>query len=466
MKELWIVSLDMENISELRNNRKVKKVENALNKIKKTISREGMFECWLCVEAALAKAQGSLGIIPEEASRQIQKSCHVECLDIERYDMLYQKTGHPMVAMLKLLEEAVGKEAGQYIHLGATTQDIIDTATVLAMKEMMETAEQKLASILRCCCRLAEDYAEVPMMGRTHNIQALPITFGYKAAVWADEFLRCYVRIRESEKRILALQMSGAVGSMVSFGNDGEAIQKRMAEELGLSVPAVSWHASRDRMGEFASVMSLIGCALGRCAQEIYLLMGTEIGELSEYWGEGRVGSSTMPHKVNPTNTQHIKGITTRLRYLSAEIQELMLVDHERNMQHSIEEQKAVEEICVCVAEVLDRGEELLDTLVVNKENMKRNLYLLGGLTQSEHIMLELGRKIGKQNAHRLVNKIAVDSFQNHLSFEEELKKNEEIVSNLGTENIHNLLDPMQYIGKCPEIAKKVAGKIRSELGE
>ena len=418
-----------------------------------------MFERWLRTESALANAQGRLGLIPEEAVRQIREHCHVECLDIEKYDSLYQKTGHPMVSMLKLLEDAAGTEAGQYIHLGATTQDIIDTATVLAMKETMELAEEKLKSILTYTCRLARQYADTPMMGRTHNIQALPITFGYKAAIWADELYRCYERIRESEKRILALQLSGAVGSMVSFGNHGSEIQKLMAEELGLLVPEISWHASRDRMGEFAFQMSLIGGALGRIAQEVYLLMGTEIGELSEYWGEGRVGSSTMPHKVNPTNTQHIKGCTTGLRYLCSEVQELMLVDHERNMQHSIEEQKVVEEICLYTAEVLDRGEELLATLVVNGDRMMHNLLLLGGLTQSEHIMLELGKKIGKQNAHRLVNKIAVHAFEQHLNFEEELKKNPEVISNLSEEKIHNLLDPLQYMGKCPELARQEADK-------
>lgn len=440
--------------------------ENISVKIKEILSRNGMFERWLKVEAALAKAQGSLGLIPEQAVRRIVQYCHVEFLEMEKYDELYQKTGHPMVAMLKLLEEAAGKEAGQYIHLGATTQDIIDTATILAVKETLTLAEKKLKSIVRSAARLAEEYSDTPMIGRTHNIQALPITFGYKAAVWASELLRCLERLRESKKRILALQLSGAVGSMVSFGEKGNEIQRLVAEELGLSVPDICWHASRDRLGEFAFQMSLTGSAVGRIAQEVYILMGSEIGELSEYWGEGRVGSSTMPHKVNPTNTQHIKGKETGLRHLCAEMQELMLVDHERNMQHSIEEQKVIEEICMDAVEILDRGDELLGTLVVNKENMLRNLYLLGGLTQSEHVMLALGKKTGKQNAHRIVNKIAVETFENHLNFEEELKKNMEVNSELGAENIHDLLDPLQYLGKCPEMARYMAEKVKSELGE
>lgn len=441
-------------------------MKQILGEIKQILSRKGMFERWLAVETALAEAQGRLGLIPAEAVEKIRKYGHAECLELTEYDELYKKTGHPMVSMLKLLEQAVGDKAGQYIHLGATTQDIIDTATVLAMKKTIELTEKKLVAIIHSACGLARKYADTPMMGRTHNIQALPITFGYKAAVWASELFRGLERLRESKKRILALQLSGAIGSMVSFGENGFEIQRIMAKELGLGVPDICWHASRDRLGEFASGMSLIGTAIGRISQETYILMGSETGELSEYWGEGRVGSSTMPHKVNPTNTQHIKGKTTSLRYLCAEMQELMLVDHERNMQHSIEEQKIIEEICISIAEVLDRGDILLETLVVNEDNMIRNLYLLGGLTQSEHVMMELGKKIGKQNAHRIINKIAVNSFEQHLNFEEELIKNTEVISCLDKNSIHSLLDPLQYMGKCPDMARYTAEKIESGLGE
>lgn len=439
-------------------------MEKSLGKIRETLSRDGMFNRWLSVEKALANAQAKLGIVPPEIAEQIAEHADVSRLEIERYDEIYEKTGHPMVSMLKLLEEAIGGEAGQYIHLGATTQDIIDTAVVLAVKETLENTEAKLNSIIQASCDLAERYADTPMMGRTHNVQALPITFGYKAAVWASELYRCLERVQESKKRVPALQLSGAVGSMVSFGEDGAKIQELMAEELGLLVPDICWHASRDRYGEFAADMSLVGSALARIAEEVYMLMGTEYGELSEYWGEGRVGSSTMPHKVNPTSTQHMIGKATGLRYLSSEVQELMLVDHERNMQHSIEEQKAVEEICLYVTELLDRGEELLATLVVNEDNMLKNVNRLGGLTQSENIMLELGKKIGKQNAHGVVNKIAVESFQKGLNFEEELVNNKEVSSVLDKEAIHELLDPLKYIGKCPEMAREVAKDIKGKI--
>lgn len=439
-------------------------MEKILPQIEALLSREGMFDRWLQVEKALANAQGKLGMIPKDVAADIVGHAKVECLAMEKYDELYQKTGHPMVSMLRLLETAVGGEACQYIHLGATTQDIIDTAMVLALKGTLEAAEPVLGAMGRAACRLAEKYADTPMMGRTHNVQALPITFGYKAAVWASELYRCMERLRESRKRILVLQMSGAVGSLVSFGEYGEKIQELMAEELGLSVPDICWHASRDRYGEFAVQAALLGACAGRIAKEVYELMGTEYGELSEYWGAGRVGSSTMPHKVNPTNTQHILAKASHLRYGAAEIMELMLVDHERNMQHFIGERTKMEQICLYTAEVLDRGCELLETLIVQEENMRRNLNRLGGLTQSEHIMLELGRKIGKQNAHEKIGKIAVHTFQEHLDFEEELCSRAEITKDLPAEEIHDLLNPLAYLGKCPEMAVRVSRELMEKF--
>lgn len=435
-----------------------------LKQTEELLSRKGLFSRWLAVEKALANAQAELGIIPKETAQGIAAKAQVEYLDMDRYDEIYQKTNHPMVSMLRSLEDAVGGDAGQYIHLGATTQDIIDTAMVLALKNILGNAVEKLENMIASACDLAENYADTPMMGRTHNVQALPITFGYKAAIWASELNRCRDRLKECSERILVLQLSGAVGSMVSFGEDGEAIQKLMAEELKLGVPDICWHASRDRYGEFAANMGLVGVGIGRIANEVYSLMGTECGELSEYWGEGRVGSSTMPHKVNPTSTQHIIAKSTHLRYACAEIMELMLVDHERNMQHFIGERSKMEQICLYVSEVLDRGEELLATLVVNEENMLLNLNRLGGLTQSEHIMLKLGKKVGKQNAHGIVGKIAVDSFCNHLSFEEELCKNTQITDVIPADEIHELLDPLKYVGKCSDMAHNVANQLRGKL--
>jgi len=438
-------------------------MEPILHKVDDLFSRDGRFRRWLRVEAALANAQAKLGIIPEHVARDINEAASIEKLELERYDELYEKTGHPMIALLRLLEKAAGPESGQYIHLGATTQDIMDTAMVLALKEMFELVRAKLVSIQNSVLNLCEKYADTPMIGRTHNVHALPITFGYKAAVWADELERCIQRLDESRERILVVQLSGAVGSMVSFGKNGPAIQEKMAEELGIGVPNICWHASRDRLAEFVGHLALIGGCLSRIAQEVYLLMGTEYGELSEPWGEGKVGSSTMPHKVNPTSTQHMMSLARDIRYHNAAVMEMMCVDHERNIMHFVGEREHIEHCCVAAAELLDRADDLMAGLRINETNMLANLNRLGGLTQSENVMLELGRKIGKQHAHELVNKIAVDSFLNGKNFEEELKKNKTVVDNLGADRIHSLLDPLQYLGDCPEMARQIAHKLRKE---
>ena len=432
-----------------------------LPEISAFFSRDGRFARWLRVEAALAGAQGTLGLIPAQAAADISAATHVECLALDRYDEFYAKTGHPMVAMLRLLEEAAGAESGQYIHLGATTQDVMDTAMILALRDMFTLVRAKLVSIQAAVLVLCERYADTPMMGRTHNVQALPITFGYKAAIWADELERCIGRLDQSRERILVLQLSGAVGSMVSFGTEGEAIQKQMARELDLCIPAISWHASRDRLAEFTGELALIGGCLGRMAQEVYLLMGTELGELSEPWAAGKVGSSTMPHKVNPTSTQHMMSLARDIRYHHAAVLEMMWVDHERNIMHFVGERQHIEDCCVAAGELLDRADALMAGIRVNEANMLANLNRLGGLTQSERVMLELGRHIGKQHAHALINRIAVDAFQNGKSFEDELKKNGTVVQALGAEQIHALLDPLQYLGECPALARKAAQILR-----
>ena len=189
--------------------------------------------------------------------------------------------------------------------------------------------------------------------------------------------------------------------------------------------------------------------------------MGTEYGELAEPWAEGTVGSSTMPHKINPTSTQHMMSLARDIRYHNAAILEMMWVDHERDIMHFVGERQHIEDCCLAAAELLDRADVLLAGLQINPVNMLANLNKLGGLTQSERVMLELGKKIGKQHAHELVNKIAVDSFRNGKNFEEELKKNSVVASELGGDVIHDLLDPMKYIGDCPEIARRVARDLR-----
>lgn len=439
-------------------------MEHLLPEINLLFTREGMFSRWLTVEAALANAQAGLEIIPPEVARDIIENAQIEKLDLTRYDELYEKTGHPMVAMLKLLEAAAGPASGQFIHLGATTQDIMDTALMLAIKKMYAHVQHKLKSILRSVAGLCERHAGTPMMGRTHNIHALPITFGYKAAIWGDEMIRALDRLEQSKSRVLALQMSGAVGSMVSFDGRGSEIHQLMAQELELAVPDICWHVARDRFAEFVGELALLAGLFGRIAQEIYLLMGSEIAELSEPWASGKVGSTAMPHKINPTSSQHMMSLARDIRYHHGAVLEMMWVDHERNIMHFVGERQHIEAACIAAGELLDRADDLLADLVVNEKNMLENINKLGGLTQSEHVMRELGKAIGKQRAHELVGEIAVHAYQNHENFADLLRGHDVVMQHISAEKIKDLLDPLPYLGECQVLARQVAAKIRNRV--
>lgn len=437
-------------------------MEKILPDITRLFSREGMFSRWLTVEASLARAQARLQIIPQHVAQDIIDNARVENLDLARYDELYEKTGHPMAAMLKLLEAAAGPASGQFIHLGATTQDVMDTALMLAIQKMYTDIEFKLKSLLRTVAGLCERYADTPMMGRTHNIHALPITFGYKTAIWGDEMCRALDRLQQGRSRVLALQMSGAVGSMVSFEGRGGEIQSLMAVDLGLAMPDICWHVARDRFAEFIGELALLAGLLGRIALEIYLLMGSETAELSEPWDSGKVGSTAMPHKINPTSSQHMMSLARDIRYHHGAILEMMWVDHERNIMHFVGERQHIEAACIAMAELLDRADDLLANLVVNERNMLENIRKLGGLTQSEHVMRELGRAIGKQHAHELVSEIAVHAYQNQQNFAELLRQSEAVTQHIDPKKIDELLDPMPYLGECPAMARQIAAQLRS----
>jgi adenylosuccinate lyase len=342
--------------------------------LKLLFTDKARFQRWLDVEASLARAQASLGIIPSEAAEEITRTAKVELLDLSRYDEIFRQVRHPIVALLRLWQPVIPGGAGQYVHLGATTQDPIDTGTILALKETHRVACDSLRRIEADLLDLAEQHAETVMVGRTHGVQAVPITFGYKVAIWAREIRRNIQRLKECRDRVFVLQLSGAVGTMAAYGPRGPELHALVAKDLGLEEADISWHASRDRLAEFANLLALIGAALGRMGQEVYLLMATEVGEVREPWQMGNIGSSTMPHKVNPEMSQNMISLAKKLRYNASFITEVMVVDHERNLEHFLGEREKLEESCVLIGELLTMGEEMAGNLTVYPERMKANL--------------------------------------------------------------------------------------------
>jgi adenylosuccinate lyase len=435
----------------------------AMNQI---FSEKARFQRWLDVEASLARIQASLSIIPKEAADTISRKANVALLDLKKYKEMYQQTGHPMVAMLRLFQPIVEGGFGQYIHLGATTQDIMDTAMMLALKKAHEIIYASLRRIELDLLNMAEQHADTLMVGRTHAVQALPITFGYKVAIWAREIRRNIQRLKECRGRIFVVQLCGAVGTMAAFGSKGPEIQSLVAKDLGLGDSDISWHASRDRLAEFANLLALIGAALGRIGQEVYLLMATEVGEVCEPWQKGVVGSSTMPHKVNPQIAQSMRDLARKLRYNASFVTEAMMVDHERNLDHFLGEREKMEESCLIMGELLTYGEDMAKNMTVDPGRMKTNLGLLKGLLLSESVMIELGKKMGKQSAHEVIYEDAMKSMKDGVDFKQVLMDDAKVSQHLTRSEIDRLLSPEEYIGLAPRMARDTVSLSRKEREE
>lgn len=423
-------------------------------RVRNLFTDESRLQLWMDVETALAKCQAEMGIIPEQAAKDIAAKDDISFIDMEEYKKKYIEARQPLVPLLGLYRKAIGA-SGEYLHVGATTHDIVDLAKMVSLKRLWKITKEVLEDIEKQIISMVEEHADTVMAGRTHNVQALPITFGWKAAVWADEIHRDIQRLKEAESRIFVGTFSGAAGTMASFEGRGKELEAKISKEFGLGVPAFSWHPARDRFAEAACILAIIGGTLGRIAQEVYILMGTETREVSEGYREGIVGSSTMPHKINPINCQHIMGDARILRYDAAHCIECMAIDHEHNLVHFNDERTTLEHIGVTMGDLLDRAKEMIDTLYIDKKHMRKNLDILQGAMQSEHVMLELGKKIGKMSSKEIVTKLATKAVLEEIPLAKLLKEDEEVCKYFTGEEIDALLDPVAYAQPAAVLAKE-----------
>ena len=417
-------------------------------------------QAWFDVEVALAKAQGQLGVIPEEAAQEISQKAVVENVDVSEIGQGISATAHPIVPAIRALEEICDNGAGEYIHYGATTQDIMDTGLVLQIKKSWPIILRDLTGIQDALIKLAKKHRSTPMVGRTHGQQALPLTFGYKCAVWVDEIGRQISRFKEAEDRVLSGNITGAVGTMAAFGPKGREIQKIALDHLNLSVPNICWHSSRDRICELANLMTQISGSLGKIAREIYALQQVEFGELSEPHHHGKVGSSTMPHKRNPAVVELAIGLSRLIRAQQVAITDAAFQEHERYSALLRIELAAVPEMMIYSGALLSKMRTVLEKLEVYPKRMRSNLDMLGGLLLSEKVMLALGEKIGKQTAHEVVYEIAMDSFEKEIPFKDALNGDERVSNNLSSQEIGSLLDPVAYIGESEKIVDDVLSRV------
>ena len=419
---------------------------------------------WLDVEAALARAEASLGMIPKEAAEEISRKAKVELLDMKKLEETQQQVWLPTVAFIRTFQSSCEGDAGQYIHLGATSQDLVDTAQILRLKDAYELVYQSLRQIEAGLLDMAEQYADTIMTGRTHAIHALPITFGYKVAIWAREIRRHIERLKECRKRLFVGQISGAVGTFSSFGEKGPKVQALMLKkELGLGVPDICWQSSRDRLAEFANLLAMIAATLARIANEVHLLAATEIAEVSEPWRKGLVASSTMPQKRSPPVTETMVSLSKKMRYNAALMTEVMVVEHERDLNFMTQGLDALAESCIIMGELLTYAGNLVKGLVIYPERMKKNLYILGGLMLAEGVMLELGHKVGKQTAYSIIQEDAIKAMDENLEFKQVLLEDPRVNQYLSESDIDRILDPARYIGLAPQIARDMVALSRKE---
>ena len=421
---------------------------------------EEKVQAWFDVEAALAQAQAELGMIPTEAAAEITMKAKIENVDLEEIGRGISATAHPIVPAIRALDAGCEFGAGEFIHYGATTQDIMDTGMVLQLKKAWPLLIRDLEKSRSILAKLAFAHRSTAMVGRTHGQQALPITFGYKCAVWVDEISRQLDRIREAQNRIFVGNITGAVGTMASFGSQGFKLQELVLTKLDLNIPNICWHSSRDRVCEVGNLMTQVSGTFGKIAREIYSMQQVEFGEVAEPHHQGKVGSSTMPHKRNPATVELIIALSRLVRAQQIAITDAVYQEHERYSAMLRIELAALPEMMIYVGSILEKMRGVLDGLTIDKNRMLANLNMLGGLLLSENVMLALGKAIGKQSAHEIVYEIAMNSHETGRPFKQALMFDDRVSAYLNENTIESLLDPTGYIGEAEKIVDHVLSQI------
>jgi adenylosuccinate lyase len=432
------------------------------DELRAVFSDENRVQKWYDYEAALARAQAELGIIPAAAAAEIAAKANVANVDLEAIAAEVRRIKHPLVPALRALQAKCAGDHGEYLHFGPTTQDVLDTGMMLQVREAHAIFLRDLRAVGRELYRLAETHKTTPMAGRTHAVQALPITFGHKCAVWLAETGRNFERLTQLERRTFVGSLVGAVGTKASFGEKAFELDQMVMAQLGIGVADISWQPARDRFVEYVGVLGLIGGSLANVANEIITLAHTEIDELAEPFSEGKLGSSTMPHKRNPAVAESVATLGRVLRYTVALMHDALLHEHERDASAWRIEWKAVPEACLMTGVILAQMKYILAGLEVHADKMRRNLDALGGFLMSERVMFALAEKIGKQTAHEVVYHASMQGFARGITFEQALMESPQAKGAIGTEELQALLDPTTYVGLAPAIVERVLAATRA----
>jgi 3-carboxy-cis,cis-muconate cycloisomerase len=420
---------------------------------------------WLDVEAALARAEETLGIIPAGCAAEITRKAHAELLDMAEMKRQLAFTHHPIMPLIRCFQKVCDPPAGEYIHWGATTQDIMDTGVVLQLKDANRVIVRDLTETYRLLCGVALRYKDTVEAGRTHGQHALPITFGYKVAVWAAEIKRHLERIEQMGPRVFQGEFAGAVGTLASIGDQGFELQRLLFADLDLEVPEIAWHTARDTMAEIVCVYAMVASTLAKISNEIIGLQRTEVSEVEEPFHMGKVGSSTMPHKRNPMMSEGVVAVSKLVQMQVIPALQDMVAENERDQRGWMAEWSFLPETCVMLGGMLAWTNKVLAGLVVYPETMTHNLDALRGLLLSENVMLVLGEKLGRQEAHEIVYEVCMEAFEQRVPLKELLLADPRVAKHLTAAQLDELLDPTKYTGLASQFVDRVVAGQPQFLG-
>lgn len=423
-------------------------------------SRENEVQKWLDFEAALAVVQAELGLIPDSAARTISKFADVQFFDLDEMEQRIAKSVHPIMPMVNALSELCGQEHGEYVHWGATTQDVIDTGLILRIKEAGDVIRRDLEKLCVTLADRAREEKSTVMPGRTHAQHAVPISLGYKLAVYVDELKRHLTSLERLSVVVMQGQFGGAAGTLSSLGLDGLRVRKYLMKELGLGEPDITWHVARDRIASYSFQLALVAATLHRLGREIMELQRDEIGELYEPFHAGKVGSSTMPHKRNPAKAESLitlGGIVNG--HISVALSGLTSI-HERDKGIYSVELEYVSKIFSLTHRMISMGSDVVSGFTRDSGRMRQNIDMTRGFIFSENVMMKLAQKVGRQKAHDVLYEIAMHAFDSGESFQTLVTGEREVRMHLSESEMADLFDPQALIGSAEQMVDRVCADV------
>lgn len=424
-----------------------------------------LIQYWLDVEAALARVQARLAIVPPAAADEITRQAEAQKIDMEALRQGTNLVGYPILPLVRQLAALCNDEAAGYVHWGATTQDIMDTATVLQLRAALDNIDEALAELIDILSGLAERHKHTTMAGRTHGQHALPITFGFKVAVWVDELQRHGQRLQQMRPRLLRCQFSGAAGTLASLDGNGWQVHEALAKELGLHPARIAWHSARDTFAEFVGFCAMLTATLAKAANEVAVMQKTEVAEVEEPFTSGKGSSSTMPQKRNPILCETVIGIGHLTAHHVPTMLGAMRPEHERAMGEWHAEWDLLPHTSQLTAAALAHSQAIFDGLIVHADKMQQNLEQTNGQIVAEAVMMRLGQTLGRERAHELVYEACALALADGQNLYDILVEQDEVRNRVSPKELKQLLEPAQYVGLAPFYVDNVIRKPAAKPG-